>query len=147
MSAFYFRRLWMPHKNAAAVVLSLLFVQAFFGGAFAASSGDLEGHVLRSRDSQPVAGVPVQIAETGVETTTNAQGAYSLDLPPGVYTLVVTPPGGTAIQRKVTVAAGKTTQEEITVGSDMSALEQITVLAQRTPIAVAREAQYEAPNL
>jgi TonB-dependent receptor len=32
-------------------------------------------------------------------------------------------------------------------GSDRSALEQIVVLAQRTTVAVAREAQYEAPNL
>jgi TonB-dependent receptor len=34
-----------------------------------------------------------------------------------------------------------------TEGSDRSALEQIVVLAQRTTVAVAREAQYEAPNL
>src|SRR6202163_2643981 len=115
--------------------------------AFAAGEGNLTGRVLRSRDSQPLADSRVQIAETGAKTTTNAQGVYSFaDLAPGAYTVVVTPTGGSAAQHKVTIIAGKTTKEDITVG-EMSALESIVVLAQRTPIAVARAAQMEAPNL
>jgi TonB-dependent receptor len=114
----------------------------------AENDGDVAGHVLRSRDSQPIAEVPVQIKETGAKATTNAQGAYAFsDLRPGAYTLIVTPSGGAPIQHKITVTARKTTQEDITVGGEMTALESITVMAQRTPIAVAREAQYEAPNL
>jgi TonB-dependent receptor len=90
----------------------------------------------------------VQITETGAKTQTNAQGAYSFgDLAPGRYTLVVTPNGGSPIQRKVTIAAGKATQQDMTVGPEMTALESIVVLAQRTPQSVARAAQLEAPNL
>jgi TonB-dependent receptor len=116
--------------------------------AMAKDEGDVAGQVVRSRDSQPVADVPVQIKETGAKATTNAQGAFSFsDLRPGAYTLVVAPGGGAPIERKITVRAGKTTQENITTGAEMSALDAITVLAQRTPIAVARAAQFEAPNL
>jgi len=124
-------------------------IAGFSTAAMAEDNGDVAGHVLRSRDSQPIAEVPVQIKETGAKATTNAQGAYTFShLPPGAYTLTVSPSGDGVIQRKISVTAGKTTQQDITVGADeMSALESITVLAQRTSIAVAREAQYEAPNL
>jgi TonB-dependent receptor len=136
-------------KTTIALLLLWAFsITGFSSAALAEAEGDVAGRVLRSRDSQPVADVPVQITETGAKTTTNAKGAYALkDLPPGAYTLIVTPSGGAPIQRKITVTAGKTTEEDITVGAEMTALESITVLAQRTPIAVARAAQYEAPNL
>jgi TonB-dependent receptor len=129
-------------------LLSILLVQCFATRAFAADEGNLTGHILRPRDSQPIADARVQITETGSKTQSDAQGAYSFsDLPPGTYTLVVTSSGGSPIQRKVTVTAGKTTQQDITAGPEMTALESIVVLAQRTPESVAREAQMEAPNL
>jgi len=134
-------------KTIAVAMLLFIAGQGFALDAFAQGEGSLTGRVLRSRDSQPLPDSRVQIAETGAKTTTNAQGLYSFaDLAPGAYTVVVTPTGGSAVQHKVTIAAGKTTKEDITVG-EMSALESIVVLAQRTPIAVARAAQMEAPNL
>jgi TonB-dependent receptor len=119
-----------------------------FANAYGAEKeGDLKGRVVRARDSQPLANTPVQIAETGAKTTTNPQGTYSFeDLKPGVYTVVVTPPTASEIRHKVTVSLGKTTQDDFSV-NEMSALESIVVMAQRTPIAVARAAQMEAPNL
>jgi TonB-dependent receptor len=136
------------HTTFAVGLLSILLVQCFATRTFAADDGNLTGHVLRPRDAQPVADARVQITETGAKTQTDAQGAYSFSaLAPGAYTLVVTPSGGSPTQRKATVTAGKTTQQDMTAGPEMNALESITVLAQRTSIAVAREAQYEAPNL
>jgi len=138
----------VQQPKIALLLLSTLAITGFSTAAMAEDNGDVAGHVLRSRDSQPIAEVPVQIKETGAKATTNAQGAYTFShLPPGAYTLIVTPSGDGVIQRKISVTAGKTTQQDITVGAEMSALESITVLAQRTSIAVAREAQYEAPNL
>jgi len=138
----------VQQPKIALLLLSVFSIGGFSTVAMAESDGDVAGHVLRSRDSQPIAEVPVQIKETGAKATTNAQGAYTFGhLPPGAYTLIVTPSGAAPIQRKITVVAGRTAQEDITVGAEMGALESITVLAQRTPITVAREAQYEAPNL
>lgn len=134
----------MPRKKTAVALSLWLFVQGFYASVFAASGGELEGRVPRAPDSQPVAGV---LVETGEKTTSNAQGANSFDLPPGVNTLVAAPPGAAPIQRRVAVASAKTVREDLSFGSDMSALDQIVVLAQRTPISVAREAQFEAPNL
>jgi TonB-dependent receptor len=116
--------------------------------AFAAESADLHGHVLRARDSQPVANAAVQIAETGAKTTTDASGAYTFeDLKPGVYTVVVTAKTAAQMQHKVTIVAGNRNQDDFSIENDVSALDQIVVLAQRTTNAVAREAQFEAPNL
>jgi TonB-dependent receptor len=136
-------------KKFAFVATLAILVQGYSNTAFAAESeGDLSGHVVRSRDSQPIAAASVQIAETNAKTATNAQGAYSFkDLKPGVYTVLVSPSGAPPLQHKVTITAGKTTQDDYSVENEMSALQQIVVLSQRTTVGVAREAQYEAPNL
>jgi TonB-dependent receptor len=136
------------YKRIAIAVFVVLCVQTLGVRAFAAAEGDLNGHVVRSRDSQPIPGAPVQIKETGAKTSTDAQGAFAFgDLAPGTYTVVVTPPGGSVMQHRVTIANGKTTSDDFAVGGEMSALEQIVVMSQRTPIEVARAAQLEAPNL
>jgi TonB-dependent receptor len=138
----------LQETKMALFLLSVLASASVSTVAVAEDEGDVAGHVLRSRDSQPVAEVPVQIKETGAKATTNAQGAYTFsDLPPGAYTVIATPSGTAAILRKVMVTAGKTTQQDMSVGADMTALESIVVLAQRTPETVARQAQMEAPNL
>jgi TonB-dependent receptor len=141
-------RVVLLEKIASVATLAIL-VQGYSNTAFAAESeGDLTGHVVRSRDSQPVAAASVQIAETNAKTSTTAQGAYAFkDLKPGVYTLLVTPAGAATVQHKVTIAAGKPTQDDFSVESEMSALQQIVVLSQRSTIEVARAAQFEAPNL
>src|SRR5258708_27355615 len=81
-------------------------IAGFSTAAMAEDNGDVAGHVLRARDSQPIAEVPVQIKETRAKATTNAQGAYTFShLPPGAYTLIVTPSGDGVIQRKISVTA------------------------------------------
>jgi hypothetical protein len=136
------------HKKSPAVAGVLVFSILGVLNAYATEKeGDLKGRVVRSRDSQPLANTPVQIAETGAKATTNAQGAYSFkDLRPGVYTVVVSPGTASGMQHKVTIGAGKITQDDFSV-NEMSALESIVVMSQRTPIAVARAAQMEAPNI
>ncbi|GAC1310590.1 MAG: TonB-dependent receptor [Steroidobacteraceae bacterium] len=141
----------MPIRPLACAILAALSAQGYATIASAAAEGELAGHVVRARDSQPVADARVQITETGAKTVTNARGAYAFeDLVPGVYTVVVTPPTGSPTQHTVNVAAGKDTTEDFALtgeAREMSALESITVLAQRTPESIARKAQQEAPNL
>ena len=138
----------MYQSKFAFAVLFNLAIACSAPQALAADAGDLEGHVLRARDAQPIQGASVQIKETGSKASTDASGAYSFnDVKPGTYTLVVTSSAGTIVERKVSVAAGKNPRLDIAMGADMSALESITVLAQRTPQTVAREAQKEAANV
>ena len=115
--------------------------------AMADSGGEITGHVIRTRDSQPLPAT-LQLLENGVKTSTDVRGAYAFEgLKPGVYTVSVTAVGAVPAQHKVTVAEGKTTQDDFSIENELSALQQIVVLAQRTSIEVARAAQLEAPNL
>jgi Carboxypeptidase regulatory-like domain/TonB-dependent Receptor Plug Domain len=138
----------MSSKPFLASAILLLLTGIFCRSALAGNDGDLTGRVLRTRDAQPMAQARVQIVETGAKTTTNASGVYAFeDLAPGIYTVSVSPTGGQMVQHRITVAAGKTTTDDFSIEGEVSALQQITVLAQRTPIAIARAAQLEAPNL
>lgn len=129
-----------------AVLPALLF--SIQSAALAADAGAVDGHV-QARDGSPVAGATVSIRETGAQAVTGNDGAYSFsNLAPGTYTLVVTPAGGHAVERSVSVAAGQTAHGDLAVDArKMTALEAVTVLAQRTPAATARLAQKEAPNI
>ena len=136
-----------PKTLPLTISLTLL-MQIYSTAALAASNGDLKGRVLRSRNAEPISNADVRIDEKIANTTSDAHGAFEIeDLPPGTYRVIVTPPSGSSIQHKVTIVAGKTTHDDFIVGPEMSALDQITVLAQRTPIQIARAAQMEAPNL
>ena len=110
----------MPSKRIAIVMLVALCLQVLGVRALAAAEGDLKGHVVRSRDSQPIPAAAVQIKETGARTTTDAQGAYAFeDLAAGLYTVIVTPPSGSVMQHRVTITKGKTTS----VGRHRSAVQ------------------------
>src|ERR1700692_4327135 len=71
------RETTVQSKNIAIAMSVVLCIQTLGVRAFAAAEGDLKGHVVRSRDSQPIPGAPVQIKETGAKTSTDSQGAYA----------------------------------------------------------------------
>jgi TonB-dependent receptor len=131
-------------RATVTVVLAL----GICAGTSAEENGTIDGRVTVGRAAQPLGGATVEIRETGSKTATGPDGSYSLPaVAPGTYTLVVTPPGGQATESKVSVVAGKTSQRNIGLETASAALESIVVTAQRTTLAVAREAQMEAPNV
>lgn len=134
------------YTNAVAIPV-LLFAAGLVQPSYAADSGAITGHV-EGRNHQSLAGATVELREVELKASTAQDGSYAFrQVAPGSYTLVVTPPGGKSIERSVSIAAGQTTQQDIAVSGKITALESVVVLAQRTPAAVAREAQKEAPNL
>ncbi|HET8656240.1 MAG TPA: TonB-dependent receptor [Longimicrobiaceae bacterium] len=50
----------------------------------------IRGTVTDARSNAPLAGAQVQVKDTGLGTTTNAQGRYSLSVPTGADTLIFT---------------------------------------------------------
>lgn len=118
------------------------------GTAFAADQGAITGHVASGLDKKPLANARVDIRENGMNSTTTSDGAYSFgSIAPGTYTLIVTPPAGEPVEETVSVVANRTTHQEVDIGAKIPALQTVNVLGQRTPVAVARLAQEEAPNL
>jgi TonB-dependent receptor len=105
------------------------------------ATGSIVGHV-----NAP--GAVVTLKGTGSKTTAAPDGSYALrDVPVGPYTLAVTGPSGAEIDARIVVMPGRETHRDIAVAGGATALDEIVVLAQRTPIAIARLAQQQAPNL
>ena len=72
-------------------------------------SAAIAGMVLDAETTRPLAGVTVEIEETGLQTTTAASGAFRLtELPAGPVQLVVRRPGLRPISRSVELKHGET---------------------------------------
>ena len=113
-----------------------------------AGSGSIAGRVVSGRDHKPLAGVQVDVQGTDRRAVTDAQGAYAFGgVPPGAYTIEGRTPDGREAETRVSVAPGATAQAEINTAAYGRALDELVVMAQRTPVAVARLVQKEAPNL
>ena len=113
-----------------------------------AGAGSITGHAERRRDRRPVAGVRVELRQTGASMITRGDGAFEfVGLAPGSYTLVTRYQGEEAVEQPVVVGAGSRVSVDVLVASELSALEEITVLAQRSTAGLARAAEFEAPNL
>jgi TonB-dependent receptor len=112
------------------------------------ATGSITGHVVSARGRQPMGGITVEIQGSSRRSVTDAQGGYVFDgLPPGAYSVEATTPDGRETQARVVVSAGATAQADITAATYGTALNELVVLAQRTPVAIARLAQKEAPNV
>jgi hypothetical protein len=126
-------------RTAAAAAAVLLAALAVTPPALAQSAGRLVGAVLNGLTGQPVPGATVTVVETGARTTTDPDGLYRLDVPPGAYTLAVTK-GTFAEQRvaDVAVAAGQSHDLSVVLmpaagsGAESNAAfgEEITVAAE-----------------
>jgi iron complex outermembrane receptor protein len=95
----------------------------------------LTGTVIDAETGGPVAQTQIQILGGGQSrgATSNAQGIYQTDLPPGTYDLVVQIPGYVGVRlENVGVSAAETTAYDITLTSVVLALDEILVSASRS---------------
>jgi outer membrane receptor for ferrienterochelin and colicins len=103
-------------------------------GPLAAQQGTLTGRVTNNTDGQPIDDAEIQILGSGQPTTTfsNPQGAYSVELPPGTYSLVVSFLGyQTKRFDRIDVVSGQTTAYDIRLNPAILALSEIVVTASR----------------
>jgi protocatechuate 3,4-dioxygenase beta subunit len=64
--------------------------------------GELRG-TIQGSDGRPLAGASIRILPIGVERTTDADGAFEAEVPPGQYEVEVRAPGHRAQTRRVEV--------------------------------------------
>ncbi len=109
----------------------------------AAQQGTLTGRVTNSEDGSPVEGAQVQVlgAGAGVGAVSNTQGVFSIQLPPGTYTVVVDFIGY-VIRRVegIRILAGQTTSHDVELTTQAVAMDAIVVTASRK-----QEKMVEAP--
>ncbi|MEM6286030.1 MAG: TonB-dependent receptor [Bacteroidota bacterium] len=133
----------------------LLLVALLVAAPALAQTGTLEGSV-RDAVGGPLPGATVQVADTPLGATTDADGRYRLvDVPVGEQTVEVRFVGYATARRLAVVEAGQTTALDVTLREGGVGLDQVVVTADRreralrdTPAAItnvsSREAQRRA---
>ncbi|MEM7787568.1 MAG: TonB-dependent receptor, partial [Bacteroidota bacterium] len=133
----------------------LLLVALLVAAPALAQTGTLEGSV-RDAVGGPLPGATVQVADTPLGATTDADGRYRLvDVPVGEQTVEVRFVGYATARRLAVVEAGQTTVLDVTLREGGVGLDQVVVTADRreralrdTPAAItnvsSREAQRRA---
>jgi outer membrane cobalamin receptor len=119
------------------VVLPLLFVgpclaQSFANRSFVAAAQErlvtLRGRVVDANTGEPMANVRVVAKLTDKSTITDADGAFTLELPPGPQELYITTVTYGLVKKTINVAAGTSGDIQIALNEDAAALtEQVTI--------------------
>lgn len=115
----------MTHKTLA-LVLALVF--PIFA---AAQKGTVRGFVYDKSSGQPVMFINVYANATDYGTTTNDQGYYSLQLPPGKYTIVSTQMGYDTATAEVELNPGQVINEKLFVSESSISLDAVEISADK----------------
>ncbi len=91
--------------------ITIIIFLLFAGFTNAQEKGIIEGIVLDNHQiDEPLAFVNISLKKTSVKTATNIDGAYAIEVDPGMYTLVFNFPGYDSIETSnVIVKAGEIT--------------------------------------
>ena len=111
-SNYYFTRL----------ILTTLLFALFFIGANAQST--ISGTITDDSDT-PLIGATVYIVELGRGVATDASGKYSIDVPPGTYTMEVNYIGFSSTTRQITADGAQSMS--VALGTDNLALDEVVV--------------------
>ena len=106
--------------------VSFLLLVLFAVSALAAPTGRVTGRITRT-DGSGISGVIVQALGADRAALTEANGSYSLDVPPGTYTVRFSVGSQVADVPNVTVVAGETAHADKQVDWKLSVAETITV--------------------
>ena len=132
------------HVRMSNFIVGAVWMLVLVAGPVAAQDGVLSGTVIDAETGAPVSQAQIQILGGGESrgSTSNAQGLYQANLPPGTYDLVVENLGYVGVRfENVGVSAGETTAYDITLTSVALALDGVVVSASRS----APEKSTEAP--
>jgi iron complex outermembrane receptor protein len=93
----------------------------------------LTGRVLSQEVDAPLAGATVSLLGTELETQTDEDGRFRLDVPPGTHTVRVEFSGFRPVERRVTIREGAGATVDIPLLLDQLQVESIVVVGSRTP--------------
>ncbi|WP_204356519.1 TonB-dependent receptor [Arcticibacterium luteifluviistationis] len=94
-----------------------------------AQSSSLSGYISDAENGEGMIGLSVYVKEAKTGTQTNAYGFYSITLPQGDYTLVLTYLGYETLEKNISLTENQTLNLEMT--SVSSALDEVVVKAER----------------
>jgi len=81
----------------------------------------------------PLAGATVKVVGTTIETVTDAEGKYTLDVPPGKITLRIEFAGFKTVEQEVVALLGPPVEANASMSPDAGLNEVVVVVGSRTP--------------
>src|SRR5687767_8471497 len=114
--------------------------------AAAQANGTITGRVSNAATGTYLESAIVSIEGTGLQTATERGGEFSLSVPAGTHTVVVTYTGLDAARESVQVTAGSTALKNFSLTSGIYKLDAITVTGLREGSALALQQQRLAEN-
>ncbi len=103
------------------------------GTTVAQAQGTISGTVTAKETGEGLAGATVLVIESNRSVTTHTDGSYTITVPPGSYTLLVTKTGHASGRQSVTVAAGATVTANFEVAERLTQFgENVVVVGSRT---------------
>src|SRR4030095_1362590 len=91
-----------------------------------AQTRTVRGKVVSSQNNQPISGAAVQVKDKSIGTITNNDGSFSLNVPGGTVTLVISNIGYTSVERTV---EANLSEINITLVESSSELNTVVVTA------------------
>lgn len=115
-------------ENRIFYVVVFLFTTAF--SAFAQEKFTLSGTIADSSNNETLIGVSIYIPEANASLITNSYGFYSVTLPKGDYTIIISYVGFADVQE--TISLTQNTKKDFAMGEDSQQLQEVVVTANTT---------------
>ena len=111
------------------------------------TTGTITGRVSNAATGAYLESAIVSIEGTALQTATARGGEFSLSVPPGTHTVLVTYTGLDPVREPVTVAAGSAALKNFALTSGIYKLDAVTVSGLREGSALALQQQRLAENM
>src|ERR1043166_4978119 len=109
--------------------------------------GTVAGRVANAATGRQLEGAIVEVPELGWQVFTDGSGAFSLSVPPGRYTVVVSYTGLDAARETLEVVGARRTYREFDLSSLAYQMGEFVVTGEREGNAAAITRQHNAPNV
>ncbi|MXN92377.1 TonB-dependent receptor [Flavobacterium sp. Sd200] len=112
------------------IVFALLMVFGAVLSALSQEKATLSGTIADKSNNETLIGVSIYIPEANVSLTTNSYGFYSVTLPKGDYTIIISYMGFTDVQEMVSLQAN--TKRDFAMAENSKQLEEVVITSNAT---------------
>ncbi|RMF55592.1 MAG: PEGA domain-containing protein, partial [Calditrichaeota bacterium] len=120
------------------LIFIMVFMLLFSSLGFAQQKGTVEGRVTDAKTGEGLPGANVFLKGTFIGGSTDMDGHYEFEAPPGTYTVMVTFVGYATAEQKVTVTAGEKSTVDFQLSESIAEFGEVMVIvgsrAQRTAV-------------
>ncbi|UOK43642.1 MULTISPECIES: TonB-dependent receptor [Flavobacterium] len=113
----------------------LLFFFAFVFSAYAQETNEkytLSGTVANKSNNETLIGVNITIPEANISVATNSYGFYSITLPKGEYTLVISYVGFDSVEEKISLV--QNTKRNFVMNESSKSLDEVVIQSNKTKV-------------